>query len=504
MADIKKRLTICFLINVFIIGISFAQATGERAPYAAGRFYEKDPVKLTEDLKELFAQTTRITRQPVLALISPHAGYAYSGVVSATAFKQLPPEKEYENIFIIGSSHTMAINGASIYNLGDFITPLGTVHVNLSLADELIGSERYFQSIPEAHRYEHILENQLPFLQYYLKEDFSILPIVVGTGNDKVITALARALKPYFNERNLFVISADFSHYPGYRDACHADSLTAAAIMSNDEDQFENRVNEIEQMDFPGLSTATCGASAIRLLLKMSETEDDLKFLPLRYMNSGDVAIGDKNRVVGYFALALYRSSPPTDQSFYLDEDDKQDLLTIARFTLDEYIALGEIPDLNPKQFSEALQTFAGAFVTLTKNDKLRGCIGRFNPEQPLYQTVQEMTISAATQDYRFQPVRPSELDLIDLEISVLTPLKKIEDINEIELGKDGIYIVKGNKSGTYLPQVATDTGWTLEEFLGHCARDKAGIGWDGWKNANIYTYQAIVFSEHEFSFQPE
>ncbi len=499
MAEIKERLTICFLINLFIISISFAQGTGDRAPYAAGRFYEKDSVKLTQDLEELFSQTKRITEQTVLAVISPHAGYAYSGVVSAMAFEQLPADREYQNIFIIGSSHTMPINGASIYNLGDFITPLGRVDVNLSLADQLIESEKYFQSIPEAHRYEHILENQLPFLQYHLEEDFSIIPIVIGTSNDRVITALANALQPYFNESNLFVISADFSHYPAYRDASHADSLTALAIMTNNEDKFENRIGGIEQMGIPGLSTATCGASAIRLLLKMSETEDDLEFLPLKYMNSGDVAIGDKNRVVGYFALALVQNTLPEDQSFFLNEEDKQDLLTVARFTLDEYIALGEVPDLNPEQFSGALQTSAGAFVTLNKNGKLRGCIGRFNPEQPLYQTVQEMTISASTQDYRFQPVRPSELNLIDIEISVLTPLKRIVNVDEIELGKDGIYIVKENKSGTYLPQVATDTGWTLEEFLGHCARDKAGIGWDGWKDAEIYTYRAIVFSEHQF-----
>jgi len=106
------------------------------------------------------------------------------------------------------------------------------------------------------------------------------------------------------------------------------------------------------------------------------------------------------------------------------------------------------------------------------------------------------MAISAATQDYRFPVVSLNELNEIEMEISVLTPLKKISSIDEIELGRDGIYIIKGSRSGTFLPQVATDTGWNLEEFLGHCARDKAGIGWDGWKDAEIYIYQAIVFHE--------
>jgi AmmeMemoRadiSam system protein A len=114
----------------------------------------------------------------------------------------------------------------------------------------------------------------------------------------------------------------------------------------------------------------------------------------------------------------------------------------------------------------------------------------------PLYEVVQAMTIASSTKDHRFSPVDESELTKIEIEISVLSPMVKISSIDQIELGKHGIYIIKGNRSGTFLPQVATETGWNLEEFLGHCARDKAGIGWEGWKNADLYIYEAIVFSE--------
>ena len=107
------------------------------------------------------------------------------------------------------------------------------------------------------------------------------------------------------------------------------------------------------------------------------------------------------------------------------------------------------------------------------------------------------MAVAAATQDYRFPKVDESELDEIHIEISVLTPMKKIDDINEIELGKHGIYIKKGMLSGTFLPQVATQTGWDLEQFLGHCSQDKAHLGWDGWKDAEVFIYEAIVFEEH-------
>jgi len=118
----------------------------------------------------------------------------------------------------------------------------------------------------------------------------------------------------------------------------------------------------------------------------------------------------------------------------------------------------------------------------------------------PLYQVIQEMAVASATQDYRFSPVQFNEVDGLEIEISVLSPMKRISDIRELKLGRDGIYIKKGSAAGTFLPQVATETGWTKEEFLGHCARDKAGIGWDGWKDAELYTYEATVFSESEFS----
>ena len=108
------------------------------------------------------------------------------------------------------------------------------------------------------------------------------------------------------------------------------------------------------------------------------------------------------------------------------------------------------------------------------------------------------MAIASATQDYRFSPVTPEEIPGLEIEISVLTPLRRIHSIDEIQLGKHGIYIKKGYNSGTFLPQVASETGWTKEEFLGHCAQDKAGLGWNGWKDAELYVYEAIVFGEKE------
>ncbi|MEJ5265701.1 MAG: AmmeMemoRadiSam system protein A [Bacteroidales bacterium] len=186
-------------------------------------------------------------------------------------------------------------------------------------------------------------------------------------------------------------------------------------------------------------------------------------------------------------------------QDIILDDKDKQNLLNISRQTLELFVKKHSRYQVPPSLITPNLQQKAGAFVTLRKKDKLRGCIGTFQPQHPLYLTIRDLTISSAAYDHRFTPVEEHELPDIEIEISILTPLQKIHNIEEIELGKDGILLKKGIFSGTFLPQVATQMQWTKEEFLGHCARDKAGIGWEGWKDAEIYTFRTIVFDESLF-----
>ena len=147
-----------------------------------------------------------------------------------------------------------------------------------------------------------------------------------------------------------------------------------------------------------------------------------------------------------------------------------------------------------PTTLTATLKQKCGAFVSLHKQGRLRGCIGHFGEDVPLYEIVAEMARAAAFEDPRFMPVTKDELDDIDIEISVLTPMRRIKSLDEFQLHKHGIYIKKGYRSGTFLPQVADEVNWSKEEFVGHCAQDKAGIGWDGWKDAELYVYEAIVF----------
>ncbi len=500
----KNTIITMFLLLVFSSGCSSQEdkepGTIDRQPFAAGRFYTSDKAKLKSDLAELFNKAESKKYDNVRAIICPHAGYVYSGEVAASSVNQIDRDAEYENIFIIASSHRVSFSGASIYYKGDYITPLGKVKVNKQLAENLVKENKILQFRKDAHSHEHSLEVELPLLQYHLKKDFKIVPIIMGTQNVNDCKKISKILKPYFNEKNLFVISTDFSHYPSYKDAVEIDKATADAIISNSVDNLSSLLQKNSEKDIPNLATSLCGWSSVFTLLYMTEDDPDIKYHELEYMNSGDQPFGDKNSVVGYWSIVVVNKNNKSNTGeFELSEQDKKNLLNIARSTIESYITNGEIPDINTEGFSENLFTHCGAFVTLNKKDRLRGCIGRFTPDEPLYKVVQQMAISASTQDYRFSPVTEQELDKITIEISVLTPLKKISSIDEIELGKHGIYIKKGYVSGTFLPQVAEQTGWSKEEFLGHCASDKARIGWDGWKDAEVYTYEAKVFSEKEY-----
>lgn len=489
-----QGIAILILVMLNFSGLKGQSKSKNRKPAVAGQFYPGTEAELSTKIKELMKSAQMSTSNlPIRALIVPHAGYEFSGEVAAYGYKQLTDLSMYDNIFIIASSHRVSLGKASVYNNGDYITPMGTVAVNKKIGSELIKSE-VFCFDPSAHSDEHSIEVQLPFLQQFNKLP-PIIPIVVASHIPSVSEEIAKVLKPWFTPHNLFIISADFSHYPGYNDAITIDKLTAEALCSGSPDIFLKVLEQNEEKNIRGLATSMCAWPAALSLLYLCENDDQIVFEQLKYANSGDHKnYGDKKRVVGYHAIALRDKRIP--QGFYLSNRDKQDLLELSRKTLDSFVYKVAGTKSDEKDFSTSLNQKAGAFVTLKIDHTLRGCLGQFDPSQALYELIPELTISSAARDTRFTPVRSNEVKDISIEISILTPMRKIRNINEIELGKHGIYIKKDGNSGTFLPQVATETGWTLEEFLGHCARDKAHIGYEGWKNADIYIYEAIIFKE--------
>ena len=472
----------------------------DRQPAVAGQFYPGTKAQLEKELKVYFDSAKQVIEVQPLALIVPHAGYVFSGQVAAAAYRQLDRNKKFKHIFLIGSSHIMYFNGAAVYTQGAFVTPLGRVPID-PLASTLVKKHNVLTDDIEPHIKEHSLEVQLPFLQYWLKNDFSIIPIIIGGESQATATLLAEALKPYFTPENLFIISSDFSHYPSYNDARQIDDDMAHAIVSNSPVEFMKAKIRNENAGIEDLATAMCGWTSGLTLLKITEGKKDISYKTIMYRNSGDSPYGEKDRVVGYWAIAAIQEED-SKQAFHLTNDDKIELLKLARKTITDYLSGNTPTPPDEEKLSDALKTNAGAFVTLHNHGQLRGCIGNFATTKPLYQVVMAMAISAATEDYRFESVNTDELKNIDIEISVLTPMKRIYNIEEIELGKHGIYIKKNGRSGTFLPQVAKETQWSIEEFVGHCARDKAGIGWDGWHDAELYTYEAIVFDEKQLGLR--
>jgi MEMO1 family protein len=470
------------------------ETSQNRFPSVAGSFYPANQDELKQMLKTFFAKAPVLQSDGnVLAIISPHAGYVFSGEVAAAAFNQIDPEKAYKTVFIIGSSHRNSFPGASVYSIGNYITPLGTVQTDLETAQKIAGENKIMAYDPSFQNNEHSIEVQIPFLQYWLKNDYKIVPILLGTQDERICNKIATILKPWFTDENLFVISTDFSHYSTYNEAVKTDQQVADAIITNNPDIFLTTVENCIEKKVDNLATGCCSWPSVITLMYVTEEMPGISYKEVLYKNSGDSQYGDRDRVVGYFALSV---SQQMQNTMMLNEAEKEELLKIARNTIHTYLTDGSIQDVNPKSLPEALRQHAGAFVTLKKSDKLRGCIGHFEADYPLYKIVQKMAIASATQDHRFDRVSANEMNQIDIEISVLTPMQKVSDVNKIRLGTDGIYIKKGSRSGTFLPQVATDTGWILEEFLGHCSRDKAGIGWDGWKDTDteIFVYQALIF----------
>lgn len=500
------RTSLIVLLAIFLTMETHSQKIkSDRQPFAAGRFYPADKETLIKDLNLLFETCTKSeTDGNVRAIISPHAGYIFSGKTAASAFSSINNHSGYKNIFIIGSSHISSFDGASVFNTGDYITPLGKAEVNLEIAAILTEKNKEFRFTTESHIREHSIEVQIPFIQMYFANKPKIVPIIIGTDRKETVKRIAEALKPWFNQENLFVISSDFSHYPSYKQAVETDHSTALSIISGNPEVFLKTIKLNEDQKISGLLTGMCSWTSGLLLLYLSEDDSDLHYKFIDYCNSGDSQYGNKSEVVGYNAIALFETGDKGIQSdekkegFAFTSREKAELFSIVRSAIKMQLEGEKGYSVDPKKVSTKFLIPMGAFVTLKIDGVLRGCIGRFISSDPLYDVVKASAISSAFEDPRFPPLTKEEYRKTEIEITVLGPLKKIKNISEIVLGKHGIYIKKGNRAGTMLPQVATENEWSVEEFLGYTSRDKAGIGWDGWKEAEVYIYEGVVLEENK------
>jgi len=465
-----------------------------REPVVAGQYYPAESEELASQVDNFLNQASRLeVSGKILGLIAPHAGYEFSGQVAGAAFVQIKNEN-IETVILLGNSHHQYFDGAAIYPSGYFKTPLGEVEIDDDLAQKIINYDKNLRADQAPHDVEQILEVEIPFLQRTLK-NFKIVPILLGNTEASAIEILARAISQSIGNKNVLVIaSSDMSHYPPYEKANWADKKTYEAILTGEVKMLEAAMAELEKSKIANAQTFLCSQQAVRTLMLIMKNlgASDIKLL--KYANSGDVPGGDKSRVVGYGAIGFYGRRPTGELSLV----EQARLIEIARQAVEAYAAGGR--SLSIKDEFLSLSQKLGAFVTLKKHGQLRGCIGVFTDENnlPLWQTVSKMAQAAAFSDPRFLPVAPDELKDLEYEISVLSPLQKINDWRKIELGRHGVEIKKGTNSGVFLPQVATETGWDLETFLGQLCSQKAGLPWDCWKDkdAEIYTFTAQIINE--------
>jgi AmmeMemoRadiSam system protein B/AmmeMemoRadiSam system protein A len=474
-----------------------------RKPAVAGQFYPGDPVALSRQITGFFKNAKKeLIVGDVVALMVPHAGYDYSGQVAAYAFKLLEG-LSFETVVVISPTHVVPFRGASVYNGGAYETPLGTIPADTLAAGKIADASDVISLSAVGHssggmRGEHSLEVELPFLQTVLGT-FKLVAIVMGDQDWSTCEALGNALaKSLEGKSALIVASSDLSHFHPYNEAIRLDKVVQDDVAAFDPQEL-----------FSDLSSGACeacgGGPVVAAMLAARGLGAD-KSKVLKYANSGDVT-GDRSGVVGYMAAVFYNSKPSqgnkktsgkeqTGVDMGLSDKDKATLMNIARTTIEQRVKGQKPPTFEVD--SPVLKEKRGAFVTIHERGQLRGCIGYITAVKPLYVTVEEMAEAAALNDHRFSPVTSEELPSLDLEISVLTPLRKIDDVNDIEIGKHGILLKKGYYQGVFLPQVATEQGWDRTTFLNELCF-KAGIPdpncWKS-KDAELYVFSAEVFEE--------
>lgn len=469
-----------------------------RESAVAGSFYPVDAAELGLMIDGFLNNVSLPDlRTNIRAIIVPHAGYVYSGQIAAYAYKALI-NKPISRVIILGNSHQEIFDGASIYPRGYFETPLGKVEIDADFAQKLMIANPKIYFKESAHLEEHSLEVQLPFLQKTLP-DFRVVPIILGN-QEGAIDVLINALRNLIDENTLIVVSTDLSHYPNHKDAQYSDNKVIEAILSGKRQNLQKTISDLEKEGISGLQTCACASDSIEVVMELMNGKTAKL---LKYANSGDIDVGDppigeasKSRVVGYASIIFMDSSASSKQ--VLNNVQQKRLLEIARESVEAYVKNGKIP-----QFEESdpgLNKELGAFVTLKKEGDLRGCIGVFTGDinEPLYKIVSQMAISAAVNDPRFNPITESELNDLEYEISVLSPLKKVGSWKEIEIGKHGVQVRNGMRKGVFLPQVATENNWDIETFMSVLCTQKAGLPADCWKDKDteIYVFTAQVFED--------
>lgn len=488
-----------------------SKGNAKRMPRFAGTWYKNDPQALRLEIESNLAQAKGDSTSPLnvmdsmhlQAVISPHAGFMYSGKTAAYSFSKVAAKRnDIKRLFLLGPSHYVNLTGIALCSFDAYQTPLGDIPLERKTI-ELLSLASDFQIDDNIHEREHSLELQTAYIRHILGE-IPMIPLVVGSFKDEFhIRECSKQISDILQPGDFFVVSSDFTHFgprydyvPFYDDiSANIKTLDTRAFSSIEKLDLEEFIKFEEET-----SCTICGFNPICLLL--ATLPQNSKGELLHYETSRDSQNSpDEMNSVSYLAISFQ-----SDESLILTDSDKQTLLRLARFTAEFFCDTNKKPNLDqlPKDLviSDNIKKNMGVFVTLFLKDPapgaedLRGCIGYIMPMMPLYQAVIDNAIGACSKDHRFLPVHKDELAKIRIEISVLTNPVSVSSYKEIEIGKHGILLHCQGRQSVFLPHVATQYGWTLEETLNQLAL-KAGLKADAWrKNARFEIFESVMFEE--------
>jgi AmmeMemoRadiSam system protein B/AmmeMemoRadiSam system protein A len=440
--------------------------TAIRPTAVAGQFYPADFAEANRQLSAFLAGAVHPScegRRPK-ALIAPHAGWVYSGPVAAGAYGLLRPFRgSYARVVLLGPSHRVAFRGMALSSAEQWASPLGAVTLDRDWS-HLAGLPEV-GVLDQAHAQEHSLEVHVPFLQAVLGE-FRLLPVVVGDARPEAVAALLDAL--WGGDETLIVVSTDLSHYLPYEQCRRTDGTTADAIERLEPDAIGRE--------------GACGRIPVGGLLTAARRRG-MEVVTIDVRNSGDTA-GPKDRVVGYGAWALFEREAAMDGAEEIKAVGGA-LLDLAWDSLRRALAGDSTAQPPAAGRPGILERPGAAFVTLKRGGQLRGCIGSVMAWRPLAEDIADNAVKAAFKDPRFPPLRPEELEGLDLSISVLTPPVPMSFADEADMlaqlrpRTDGLIIEDGPRRALFLPSVWEQLP-DRRQFLAHL-KAKAGMPADHW-----------------------
>ncbi len=527
--QLKKWLVRTFLLALVIVPLSIATIllwkayisetppTGEIIPLKkeepaelpkivlrsslAGTWYSADAGALSEQIEGFFRKAQVKPINNVIALILPHAGYRYSGQTAVCGLKTT--DTKYKRIIIIGPSHRISMEEIlSVPRVTHYQTPLGQVPLDVELINKLL-KYSLFQNVPQAHKNEHSVQIEIPLLQYSQK-DFKLVPIVAGSCSLQTITKAGNILRSLVGAETLVIASSDFVHFGSNFGYTPFKENIPEQIKKLDMRAYEH----IAGLDAKGFleykystGATICGYIPIAVLLSMLDKPASVDLT--NYTTSGELT-DDFTNSVSYLSVAFsgsWQNNPeikPQSNDPELTEEDKKQLLTLARKTIVSALRTRRVPQASELgvTISDAMKCPRAAFVTLKKHSQLRGCIGDIFPQRPLYKSVIRNAINACVNDRRFLPVTEAECNDITIEISALTAPEPVASADKIRIGIDGVVLSKDGHSAVFLPQVAPEQGWDVNQMLTRLSL-KAQLPADAWKEgASFLVFQAVVFGE--------